>query len=186
MATACSECGAPLKAGELQCWLCRVKHDEQSSQSVNPYASPQPIEPARVKYQFSLATLFLIMTLVAVAMGALIVMPGLGTLLIVFAVPALVRTVVVGRRRLEGGESPTVGTKILDFFVSVAIIWTVIIAAQIAFVVACTATGLPAAALFGLEEGAIYIGLGAGLAAAAVVATWMFYLTRPKSRVSST
>ena len=186
MANACSECGAPLKSGELQCWLCRAKHADQLAQAQNPYASPAPIDAVNINYQFSLASLLLILTLVAVALGALFVMPGVGTLLIVMSVPALVRTFVAGRRRRESGQPPTVGAKILDFFVSVAVIWMVAIAAQIAFVAACTATGLPAAGLFGLKDSAIYIGLGAGLAAAAFVATWLLWLTRPKSRVSST
>jgi len=183
MTKACPDCGAPLKDTDALCWLCRARsHD--GKQDVNPYASPQPIAGSAVKNQFSLATLFLIMTLAAVAMGALMVAPGLGTVLIVIAVPALVRATIAGRRRIESGEAPTVQTKILDFVTSAAIVWAISIAFTIAFAVTCLATGLPFMAVSKTEELAIWVGLASGLAGGGIVATWLLWITRPKSRAS--
>jgi hypothetical protein len=185
MSKVCPDCGAPLEGTATQCWLCRAQR-HAATHDINPYASPQPLTALAVKNQFSLATLFLIMTLAAVALGALRVAPGLGVFLIVLSVPALARSVIAGRRRLESGETPTVWTKIVDFAASVAIVWMILIAAQIAFGVACIAAGLPASMLLGLNGGlAIFIALGAGLAAAAFIATWLWRITRPKSRVST-
>jgi hypothetical protein len=185
MSKTCPDCGAPLEGTATQCWLCRAQpHD--STHDINPYASPQPLTGLAVKNQFSLATLFLIMTLVAVAMGALMIAPGLGTFFIVLAVPALVRTVIVGRRRQELGEKPTIGSKILDFIASAAIIWVISVAATIAFGVVCTTAGLVSFGLFNFQDNpGLIIAVGAGLAAAAVVATWLLWITRPKSRVSA-
>jgi hypothetical protein len=185
MPKTCPSCGAPLKPTDAQCWLCRAQARE-AAQDINPYASPTPIAPLQAKNQFSLATLFLIMTLVAVAMGALMVAPGLGTFLIVLAVPALVRTVIAGRRRWEKGETPTISIKILDFLASAAIIWVISIAATIAFGVVCTATGLVSFALLNMNENpGFIIAIGAGLATAAIVATWLLWITRPKSQVNA-
>lgn len=186
IANLCPECGAPLKSGEQSCWLCRAKYAEQSAESQNPYASPRPVVALAAKNQFSLATLFLIMTLSAVALGTLLVAPGIGVFLIVLAVPSLVRAFLAGRRRIERGEAPTWSTKALDFLTSAAIIWAIMIAGLIAFGVVCTATGLPALAVLSREEPALYIGLGSGLAAAAVVATWLLWITRPKSNTTTT
>jgi hypothetical protein len=184
MPNACPSCGAPLNGTATQCWLCR-EHAEGAASNINPYASPPPLARLPVRNQFSLATLFLIMTLAAVALGALMVAPGLGTTVIVIAVPALVRSVIAGRRRLEGGETPTIATKIFDFVASAAIIWAISVAATIAFFVTCTAVALPTWSLSQREETALYIGLGAGLAMGAVITTWLLWITRPKSRASA-
>ncbi|HEY2412447.1 MAG TPA: hypothetical protein VGI40_09405 [Pirellulaceae bacterium] len=185
MSKVCPDCGAPLEGTDSQCWLCRAQA-HGATHDINPYASPRPIAPLQTQNQFSLATLFLIMTLVAVAMGALMIAPGLGTFFIVLAVPALIRTVIVGRRRQELGEKPTIGSKILDFIASAAIIWVISIAATIAFGVVCTTAGLVSFTLFDFQDNpGFIIAVGAGLAAAAVVATWLLWITRPKSRPSA-
>jgi hypothetical protein len=143
-----------------------------------------------IKNQFSLVTLLLIMDLAAVILGTLLIAPGLGITLIVFAVPALVRAVMAGRQRLARGETLTTTSKIVDFVTSVAIVWAISIAASIAFAVTCTAAVLPAALRSPsgpafLEGNSIIFGAGFGLVCGAIVATWLFWITRPKTHVSA-
>ena len=55
-------------------------------------------------FQFGLSSLLLITTLVAVIMSVSVMVPGIGILLAIISVPALVRTYVLVRRKREGQQ----------------------------------------------------------------------------------
>src|SRR5882762_9614937 len=85
----CPECGAALEPGAKKCWLCALKagatvqgaRDATATPGerfspLNPYASPAPPSD-HLNRTFSLSTMFLWTTLVAVVMGIATFAPGL-------------------------------------------------------------------------------------------------------------
>ena len=113
----CAECGAAIDAGQSRCWLC--KSERVGHAPVNPYASPLPTQD-NLAWQFSLSSLFLITTLIAVCLGVTLLMPGLGVLLWIFAVPALVRTVIDIRKHKRRGAA--LGALFLGFIANALIL----------------------------------------------------------------
>src|SRR5262245_25464974 len=173
----CPECGAELAAGHARCWLCERKLND--ADSGNPYVSPQPAGE-NIDFQFSLASLFLIMTLAAVGIGAFLVAPGIGVLFAVLSVPALVRTIVAAKQRRRAGAPLTTGEKTGVFVMSFFIMVAIGIAASVAFGVACAGGALLGLGISGNDPSpAILLGLGFGLVAAIPLAIWMLRATRP-------
>lgn len=173
----CPECGAELATGQARCWLCERKLSE--AESGNPYASPQPAGE-NVDFQFSLASLFLIMTLVAVGTGLFLVAPGFGVLFAVLCVPALVRTIVAAKQQRRAGAPLTIGDKTGVFVMSFFIMVAIGIAASVAFGVACSGGALLGLGIGGNDPSpAILLGIGFGLVAAIPLAIWMLRATRP-------
>jgi hypothetical protein len=170
----CPECGAELPAGQTRCWLCERK--VSGAADLNPYASPRPaMDHASV--QFSLASLFLVTTLVAVFLGVFMLAPGLGILLAVFATPATIRTMIASNYKRSAGTPWTTAEKIAAFFVSLVIMVAIGFAAFVAFQVVCWSGAL-------LTQGNetypnILVGLSSGLVAAIVVLVWLWRVTRP-------
>src|SRR5438552_2973771 len=131
----CLECGAPLAAGQARCWLCARKMTGEESE--NPYASPRPIGN-HASLQFSLASLFLVITLVAVCLGVSLLAPGLGVLLSVMALPALIRTVIDVAQHKRGGTALGVIGKAWSFVVSLIVVVAAALAAGVAFFTVCS------------------------------------------------
>src|SRR5262245_58847993 len=98
-AARCPECGAELAAGQTQCWLCRGTPGGEAKSE--PARLPRSAAAENASAQFSLSSLMLVMTLIAVCLGLLKVSPGYGILLIIVATPALVRTMVATTRRKQ-------------------------------------------------------------------------------------
>jgi hypothetical protein len=142
----CSECGAELGPNDARCWLCRRDLVIEAA-LVEPDAPPVIIRPPVSPLQFSLETLLLIVTLSAVCLGALVAMPGLGVLLLVIAVPALVRTCLTGIRSKQSGGKLTATDKVMAFLASAAITWAALAAAGMAFFTACTVSLFTGAAI---------------------------------------
>jgi hypothetical protein len=172
----CPECGAALAAGQIRCWLCQRRLDAASPQ--NPYASPRPTGE-NVAVQFSLESLFLIITLVAVLLGTFLTAPGLGFLLGIVVVPALVRTMIDITQYKKGGSHVTLLGKVGSFLISILVVCAAGMAASIAAAAVCTAGALTGDALSTGTEW-IMIVIPAGLLAGLVTAIWIFWLTRPR------
>jgi len=172
---ACPECGAPLSAGQKMCWLCWTKVIDKD---VNPYSSPRPPADNTVGFQFSIATLFLITTLAAVCLGVFSLSPGLGILVSVVAMPALVRTMIATRYRKQAGQRPALITKVFEFIVSATTITVAVIAGIIAFAAVCTTASIGGGAVSKSNVG-IAIGVGAGAIAGIWIALWLLWRTRP-------
>jgi hypothetical protein len=155
------------------CWLCRQK---QSSAEPNPYAPPRPTGE-NAAAQFSLASLFLVMTLVAVCLGVFMLAPGLGILLAVVATPALVRTTFTASYYKQVGAPLTPAWKIRAFLVSLFIMLAVGVATFVAFQVVCWTGAL-------LTQGQdpwpnALVGALVGLLVALPVMIWLLVWTWP-------
>jgi hypothetical protein len=103
-----------------------------------PYGNP---------LQFSLESLLLVTTLIAVCLGAAVSVPGLGIVALFIAVPALVRTCLTGVAAKQTGQRLTATDKIMTFFASTAITLAAFAAAGIAFFTACTVSVLTGVAV---------------------------------------
>jgi hypothetical protein len=134
--------------------------------------------------QFSIETLLLVMTLIAVLAGLFHYSPGLAVTLIVVSIPALVRTVFVGRREKRRGQRVTAGGKIGHFLLSLVIMYAVWVAATMAFVVAAVGTCFAAiAASNASDEMATGVAIGGLILSAVVglfVAGLLLWATWPK------
>jgi hypothetical protein len=181
----CPECGAPLNPGESQCWLCH-RPDIIKAELVGGPAPP----PAAGPLQFSIQTLLLVTTLVAVCLGALVAVPGLGALAIVIAIPAIVRTCVTGAAMKREGHTLTATDKVMAFLASAAITWAAIAAACVAICATCTVTLFTGMAIgeaaggnapFAQSFSEIIIWIGFVLCCAAGLGAFigMFWITRP-------
>jgi hypothetical protein len=175
----CPECGASLEEGASACWLCR-----RTREAENLHQSSSPAGPDKKSVgQFSLASVFLVITLIAVCLGALKLAPGLGLAVILVATPALIRACVVNVQKKRTGRSLTIGEKLVAFFASTAIVILVGLAGFIAFEIACWGS---CAMIAGIEQNpsdhAFWIGVSTGVLAALAIMIWLFWKTRPRGR----
>src|SRR5882672_9411675 len=182
----CPDCGASLAAGQARCWLCQRKASAPSAE--NPYTPPRPIASGNLPAQFSLSSLFLVMTLVAVCLGVFMQAPGLGVLFGIVATPALIRTMIAASYQRQAGAPLTALEKVGTFFISWFIMGAIGLASFVAFAVVCVAGAYitvfaGADKMFGRgEEGlAFVVGFGVivGLIAAIPLTVWLLRLTRP-------
>jgi len=179
--TFCPSCGAGTEPDRTHCWLCHAPLDVVPAQAV-PAVPPDPKLAAANPAQFSIATVLLVTTLVAVLLGVFRLNAGLGVMLLVLAVPALVRTASVARREKRHGQRITTGGKIGHFFLSLLIMYGVCTAATSAFTIAAMGTCLAALATSSASEGVatgvaivgVILSLIVGLVAAGAIlwATW--------------
>jgi hypothetical protein len=119
------------------------------------------------RFVIHLSSVMLVIALVAISLGVLREAPGLGILLIVLMVPALVRTLAGAARRQAKGSAMTLAEKLITFFVSLVIVVFIGLAASIAFLCTCFTAGLVTMNMMG-DVGLIVAAL-AGLAAAGYV-----------------
>jgi hypothetical protein len=183
-ASLCPFCGASLLPEQDICWLCHARLDAPGA-AQSPFAVP-PKFAASTAGQFSIATILLVTTLIAVCLGVFRYSPGLGVVLMIFAAPALVRTIYVGRREKRHGQRMTIGGKIGQFLLSLAVMYAVWTAASIAFFMTCAGTiGLVALAGNASPEAAMgvgIVGMIASLVMSLVVAVAILRATWPKGK----
>jgi hypothetical protein len=148
---------------------------QESPVAPNPYASPAPPTDVHLNRTFSLSTMFLWTTLVAVVMGVAGVAPGLAILLAILSLPAALRTIgMVGRRTRQSGRSPTVGEKVELFAASLGIVFVIFIGAAAAFTATCFPLGLAGFAANGENmSGAFIIAILVGIVAGAIAAYFL-------------
>ena len=125
----CPECGAKIRADQNRCWLCfRTLPPIAESPQENPAdAISLPSEPSKLGSgrgtqssgsiaQFSLATILLVITLIAVCIGVFRISPGLGVIVVAIATPALFATVIIAEEvMVKHGERLTIADKIVAF-----------------------------------------------------------------------
>jgi hypothetical protein len=104
------------------------------------------VPPKAATWQFSLETILLIMTLIAVCLGVFHHWPGLGILLAAFSTPALIGIIAVGAERRQRGRPMTAAEKIAGFLAMFGVLLLAAVAAVAALIVHC---GVLA---FGLED----------------------------------
>lgn len=130
----CPDCGAVPLAGADKCWLCGRMLSPESRVIGKPGSDETSASP----FQFSIETMLLVTTLIAVCLGALVSLPGLGVVALFIAVPALVRTCLTGVSAKRHGQPLTATDKVMSFFASAAITWAAFMAAGMAFFATCT------------------------------------------------
>ncbi len=120
----CPECHAVLPPGKDRCWLCQ--RSVTPSVGINPYASP-----AVGEYSYSLSSLLVVVTFTAVICGLFVIAPGFAILAVVLATPALVRTMLVVRRRTRQGSRPTTSTKVSLFVMSMGVTYVLLVVVSV-------------------------------------------------------
>ncbi len=170
----CHKCGTRVKEANLP----------KLTEPFFPLLPPlTPVE--RRPFQFSLSTLMLAMTLIALLTGLCVSFPGVGVPLTVLAIPAWVRTSLA--LQIEppiNGSAPSFGNRLDKFIVSIAAMVFVAIAVVIGFFGTCSVSGLVGAVLFsatnGSEVGFYYFVLVGGCLGAIVAGALMLRITWPK------
>ena len=161
----CPKCDADQIEATNVCWLCgsSLEGVQEFEETARPTRRPE-------RFSYSLSTLMLIVTLVAVCCGLLIVAPGLAVPMCVLLVPVLVRTTMVVRRREEVGlpVSPTEKVSLVLSSLSVATLLCIVVCSA-AFASFCGVCLLIVSAdqRYG---GAGMVAWGIGMCAAAAVA----------------
>lgn len=115
----CPHCEAKQLGPSETCWLCHQPLADEPTTAMPPPTVLQSREPEGMT--FSLATMFLIVTLVSVGMGLLVALPGLGVLACIVMVPVLVRTMRVVRHREARGQDVRPAEKVLLFVTSYSV-----------------------------------------------------------------
>ena len=165
----CPECSAHLTVAAERCWLCGADLSAEGK-TVSPPGAAKEIQTAST---FNLSTLFLVMTLAAVASGAFAAAPGLGIFFLVVATPALVRTMVLTTRRKASGVTSTAGEKVVNFLGSLGIVLLGMFSLQLALFLACSAGLASGAVASSFGEGAMVIGFFVGGSVGLVCSGWL-------------
>lgn len=176
----CPQCGAACPAEADRCWMC---HARLSPTDADPFAQPAAAADPLGSGQFSLATILLVITLIAVCLGVFRISPGFGLAMIAFSVPALIRTFVAGVQQKRTGQRLTVGDKLTAFAASMGIMVLVGIAAVIAFQIACWGTcGVISLANSRsiISDNGFEVAVAIGSLAALAIGGWILWLTRPR------
>jgi hypothetical protein len=176
----CSGCGATCAVSDERCWLCLGMLHPLSERLDGETFSPTAAGDVS-RAQFSLATLLLLTTLIAVCLGLIRLNPCLGTWAVILIVPAVIRTLYLGAGEKSRGHRLSVYEKVLAFIASLGVILLAYIAGSVALAASCVVTVTPVAVVPAAEPlillAAIVSG-GAGLAAAG----WVVWSLRPRRR----
>ncbi len=177
----CPECGAVNFGASEKCWLCGHILTIGAKTTFSPDRPPLSIDASHAtdaSRTYSLSTLFLLVTMAAVLCGITAVAPGLGIVLMILAVPALVRTFAYSAGQKNMGKRVMPYENLAMFLLSMGIVFLIIIAASIAFVAACFVSVIaPANQLGSAALGPAMIISGA---VALFVAGFLFVKTWPK------
>ncbi len=133
--SSCPECGALLGEGVQTCWLCGWHREDapppRPAETVAPPVAPRSVDRG---FSFSLETLMVVMTLVAVGVGAIMLFPGIGIILAIMLLPAFVRTAMVVQRRAEQGQAVALWQRVALFFGSFATLMVILAVVAVASV----------------------------------------------------
>lgn len=193
----CPDCGADVRPSDERCWLCQralSTADIVTAELVEPPAPPivpQWVQAQRANpTQFSLETLMLVVTLVAVCLGMLAAAPGLGILASIVAAPALIRTLIAGYQERAAGSQLSLGEKVIAFLASTGVTIAVLSAGATAFLAACFASCLVVIGISNVGQGPgggiinddaiIYSALGFSILVGLATTIWLFWLLRPQ------
>jgi hypothetical protein len=133
----CPHCDANNPPDAVNCWLCHRHLDgpvrDESEKPMAGGARYAPLAKESTQLSFSLGSLMLVMTLIAVLCGMFAVAPGIGVLLAIASLPVLIRTAGVVRSRKEAGLPTSPAKRILLFIGS-------LLATLVTAVVVCVAS----------------------------------------------
>jgi hypothetical protein len=175
----CPRCGAELAPGRTVCWLCHTNLSALGQgDSMPPPVPRRHNEPA----QSSLSSLLLFVILIVILGGMIATSPGIGILVTVLAIPALLRTAFITWRRRREGEFVSAGdqagqfmlTLLIVFASCVAIAITVVVAFFVTVFVTCFAGGNDAA----VRSLPAIVAAVAGIMATASIILILWYVRR--------
>lgn len=176
----CNACHAQLKPSETRCWLCgaAVPTSAEAIATTQRAVAPSPTT-ARRATSFSLSTLMMFMTLMAVVCGVFSIAPGVGAVMAIVLLPVLAYTVISARREAAMGYTLAPGDRVMLFFGSLALVAATGVAASIAFGASCFAgfyAGAAAGTVLGAQgyDGVVW-GLFAGMGLGAIAAAYVGY-----------
>lgn len=179
----CQHCGAKQIGLAIACWLCKeslatpVARESEAEESALPYPDQG--------LSFSLATLFLIITLASVCMGLLVAAPGLGVFACIIMVPVFFRTMRVVRHRERMGESISPLQKVMMFSTSFALSSVLVIVVCVSAFCSFCGVCLAVVAVGGSAGGDFVpwaVGLSFGAVASIAVAVQMIRWMRRRYR----
>lgn len=173
----CSKCSAANPAGSGQCWLC-FHPLPAATESVTGVTDTPHLVTASAANTFTISSLMLVIALIAVCLGVMREVPGLGIALAVVSTPALVRTVFAARRREISGRPMAMGEKIFSFLGSIGVVVTVCAASGAAFASICFPIGFATFEKSG--GGGIVMAFALGILAALVVAAFLLRRLWPR------
>ena len=131
----CPQCGSAREAIDVPChecgWMPAPARELARSSEIS-ITWPMKLQAART---FSLESMLLTMTLVAVCVGVLMLAPGIGILLAVLSAPALVRTIGIRIRKKAVGQPLSSGEKLLAFLGSLVVVVTISVVSCVTFLV---------------------------------------------------
>ena len=136
---ACPTCRATVTQDTPFCWKCgsQLKTDGFESRGIELPDKPS----GSAGFNFSIASLLLLTTLIAIFLALFAAAPGLGVFLAVLSIPPFVRTLMVVNRRKAMGQQVSGGRKAGLFLgslgVTLLITWATMFAAAIAFFFSC-------------------------------------------------
>jgi hypothetical protein len=140
----CPECNSSNPPERTHCWLC-LRPLPADAPRIDPHAE-LPLQEVPFG-QFSLASLFLLMTLAGIAAALFALYPGIGILFSLLATPPVIRTILVVKRRKRLGLGVQSDEKVAYFlksFVVTAITFVVLlIVATVTFFTICVSIGTP-------------------------------------------
>ena len=152
------------------CWAENAAIDEHCHACSKPlvlYIGPR--KPIR---KVGLGSLMILIAAIAVCLGVVRASLGLGTFLLIVAVPALVRTAIAVRRRTVD-DRPTSLTQVIGLFaVSIGIMMLVTLASSITFLALCIPIGAFSMGRGAATALALVIAGGAAIAVAGFLLKW--------------
>ena len=189
--TICGDCRAENLPGRRVCWLCHKPIPPPlpplgtplslgGTSELVPALEVPPGLPVGSRPRFTLNSLMLLVTLVAVCFGVFRVAPGLAILLLIVVAPALFRTFVSGARRKQRGEQVSIGDKVLAFAGSLGIMLLIAMAAGVSFFTTCWVACAGVAIVGNDGNSAFQAGLMIGLLVALALSIGLFVLFLPR------
>ena len=172
IANPCPRCGSLRELLETPCSACRW---------IPPPTRERPIIATRAMRlhalrTFSLESILLVVTLVAVILGVSAWAPGPGITLAVVSTPALLRAVGIRIRKKARGESMTAAEKFWAFTSSIGVVLTILFSWVTTFLVVCLSTGVVASSLdpVGLKTIVLIMGFGLSLFVCYRAGRWLW------------
>ena len=132
--------------------------------------------------QFSLSTLLLMTTLIAVCLGLFRLNPCLGTWAVILIVPAVIRTMYMAANEKSRGHRLSVYEKVLAFGTSLVVMLFSYIAGAVALGGSCIVTATPVALIGRGAEPLIVLSIIVSCGAGAAAAGWVVWSLRPRRR----
>jgi hypothetical protein len=184
----CPQCDAQVDPAAKYCWLCNAKLSPSSAGAARQTPLQAQLVDSNRPFQFGISSLLLVITFVAILCSVVKMNPGLGIVVAVLTVPAVLRTVLVAFRQQQGGKPMSAAGKTGVFMLTMAMSLCVAVAACAAFCFTFFFTCLAAAAgKGGGFQGdpftpAFIIG-GIVAAAVAILVTFVFWRVLRRDRI---